>query len=159
LVEGEKMSWIRKVSGRSADTMETVRIGDQAWMTRNFASDGGGAAADPEWDEKKYGSLLSIDDAIRHAPKGWHLPTVEEWNLLSAHVMRSLDSRKLLLKEFRLVLKDGQAWLWTSTKTPSGSHGFVAGTSVHSWDEGDYGFAITSKSCDLYRCPARYVRD
>jgi uncharacterized protein (TIGR02145 family) len=159
--EGEKMSWTRKLfgGGGGADEVETVRIGSQVWMTRNFVSHEGTASADPEWDAAKYGTLFAIDDAIRSAPKGWHLPTKEEWELLSAMVMRSLDSKKLLMKDFHLVLKDDHAWFWTATRSSTGAHALVAETSKYNWQEGNYGFALVTKNCDLYRCPARYVHD
>jgi hypothetical protein len=153
------MSWTKKLFGGPAEGVETVRIGNQVWMTRNFVSPTFTAKAHAEWDEAKYGTLFAIDDAIRSAPKGWHLPTKEEWELLSANIMRSLDSKKLLMKEFRLVLKDDHAWFWTATKSSTGAHALVAETSKYNWAEGNYGFALVTKNCELYRCPARYVHD
>jgi uncharacterized protein (TIGR02145 family) len=157
--EREKMSWTRKLFGGREDKFETVRICNQVWMAQNIVLAEGPAKADPEWDEAKYGTLFHIDDAIRSAPKGWHLPTVDEWEQLSANVRRSLDSKTLLLEEFRLVLKDGHAWFWTSTKSSTGAHAMIAETSRYNWDEGNYGFVLFPKSCSLYRCPARYIHD
>lgn len=157
--EGDEMGWTKKLFSGRADEFETVRIGNQVWMAQNFVSQEGTAKADPEWDEAKYGTLLAIDDAIRGAPKGWHLPTADEWNLLSANVSRSLDSKKLLMNDFRLVLKDGHAWFWTATKSSTGAHALVAETSRYNWDEGNYGFALVTKSCSLNRYPARYLQD
>ena len=157
--EGEKMSWTKKPFGGRADEFETVRIGNQVWMAHNFVSWEGTAKADPEWDVAKYGTLFAVDDAICSAPKGWHLPTVAEWELLSANVRRSLEPKKLLLEDFRLVLKDSHAWFWTATKSSTGAHALIAETSKFNLDEGNYGFALVPKSSSLYRCPARYLRD
>jgi uncharacterized protein (TIGR02145 family) len=157
--EGGTMSWTKKLFGGRADEFETVRIGNQVWMTQNFVLQDRTPKADPEWDEAKYGTLFAIDDAIRSAPKGWHLPMVDEWELLSANVTRSPDSKELLMKDFRLALKDGHASFWTATKTSTGAHALIAETSKYNWDEGNYGFALVPKSCSLYRCPARYLHD
>src|SRR5512141_1404477 len=111
------MNWTKKLFGGGAASFETVKIGNQVWMASNFTPEEENAQTDPSWNEAKHGRLFSFEEALRLAPHGWHLPTVEEWNQLNANISRSLDSKKLLLKEFQLVLLDGRAWFWTSTTT------------------------------------------
>jgi uncharacterized protein (TIGR02145 family) len=151
--------WNKKgTSGGSAE-LESVTIGNQLWTTKNLVLTGGGSTRDPSLDEAKYGSLLSFEEARASAPQGWHLPTVEEWNLLNASISRSLDSKKMLVKEFRLVLFKDHASFWTATVSTSGTYVFVASASRFSWDEGNYLFALEAKNHDLYRSSARYVHD
>jgi uncharacterized protein (TIGR02145 family) len=117
------------------------------------------AASSPTWDAAEFGRLLTHEEALRLAPTGFHLPTADEWQELNAQISGSLDSRRLLLREFRLLLHDHHGSFWTATITTSGTHALVADTSTYSWDEGNYWFVLQAKSRDLFRYPARYVKD
>lgn len=81
-------------------TYKTVFIGDQEWMAKNLAVTidiygnrlilgrdyffpDGNASNVP-----RFGLLYTWDAAMRIAPAGWHLPTVDDWNKLFAYCSR-----------------------------------------------------------------------
>ncbi len=66
---------------------ESITIGDQTWMTSNWDTptlkswyfDNDSVA------NKKYGRLYYFSNALNSAPKGWHLPSLDEWQILINH--------------------------------------------------------------------------
>lgn len=78
---------------RDGITYKTVKIGNQVWMAENFAYkpqsgkfggfDGNYWAYDDKASNiEKYGYLYDWATAQKIAPKGWHLPTKEEFETL-----------------------------------------------------------------------------
>jgi uncharacterized protein (TIGR02145 family) len=63
---------------------DTVRIGTQTWTAHNSTL----SAPNSFWYErdsvkyKKYGKLYFFSGAMAACPKGWHLPSDEEWQTL-----------------------------------------------------------------------------
>jgi uncharacterized protein (TIGR02145 family) len=71
---------------RDGQQYRTVRIGDQQWMAENLNYNGGMRTCynrDPS-QCGIYGGLYSWEEAMEVCPAGWHLPTLEEWEILSA---------------------------------------------------------------------------
>ena len=64
---------------------KTVKIGDQIWMNKNLAVDDGG---DGITINKETGEHYYTWDAAKRVAekiKGWHLPTIAEWDFLAAN--------------------------------------------------------------------------
>jgi len=112
LAKTEKLlSITQKILREIKPQYESVKIGNQEWMTRNLDVDrfrNGDliphVESDDEWEEageknqpawcyydndpengKKYGKLYNwyaVNDPRGLAPEGWHVPTDEEWTIL-----------------------------------------------------------------------------
>jgi uncharacterized protein (TIGR02145 family) len=112
LAKTEKLlSITQKILSEIKPKYESVRIGNQEWMTRNLDVErfrNGDliphVESDKEWDDaglngqpawcyfdndpengKKYGKLFNwfaINDIRGLAPEGWHVPTDDEWSIL-----------------------------------------------------------------------------
>jgi len=100
--DGEVLVWVRKdkleeyknkeeqrvekmssyfTDSRNGQKYRSVKIGGKAWMAQNL-----NYQADNSWcyggECEKYGRLYDWNTAKTVCPKGWHLPTREEWDAL-----------------------------------------------------------------------------
>ena len=113
----------RNANYNSSDIAE-VRIGDQVWMARNYNGvtfrngdsiphaksteewQNAGKAAKPAWcyyendtsNGRKYGRIynwFAVNDPRGFCPKGWHVPTNNEWIILETFLGSSQAGRRL----------------------------------------------------------------
>ncbi len=73
-----------KTESQTEAIYKTVTIGNQVWMTENYAIE-----TPKSWyydrdsvANKKYGRLYMWSNAMAATPKGWHLPSLKEWQQL-----------------------------------------------------------------------------
>ncbi len=73
------------IDSRDQQVYDWVKIGTQTWMTENLAyklDSGCWVFDNNESNAKVYGYLYTWEFAQTIAPKGWHLPSQDEWQTL-----------------------------------------------------------------------------
>ncbi len=82
---------------RDGQVYPTVQIGEQIWMTKNLAykTKGSFAYKDDEKNVEKYGRLYLFDALKEAVPKGWHVATDAEWQVLEKNLGMSKKDREI----------------------------------------------------------------
>lgn len=79
---------------------DAIQIEDQVWMRENLHYKSSNSYINPLNSSKKYGRLYTWSAASEVCPNGWHLPSIDEWEVLMEN----------LKKEKGPVVK--KAWSW-----------------------------------------------
>lgn len=64
---------------------KTVKIGDQIWMNENLAIDDGGDGITINQETGEHYYTWDAAKRVAEKIKGWHLPTIVEWDFLAAN--------------------------------------------------------------------------
>ena len=107
---------------RDNNTYKTVKIGAQTWMAENLAfKPKGGGYWSYNFDNslvEKYGYLYAFAVAKTVCPKGWHLPSDNEWRELT----KNLGGEALAGKK----MKSKTGWRASDSSKGTDESGFMA---------------------------------
>ncbi len=135
---------------RDGQVYRTVKIGSQTWMAQNlnYATEKSACYYDYDYYCSRFGRLYYQSEALTVCPKGWHLPSPEEWDELEDYVANELGDST----EVGNSLKSIKSW---TNEMGSDLFGF-SGLASRYFGEvyicgGAHGVYWTSKDCE-YRC-------
>ena len=113
------------VTACESESFKTVKIGEQTWMAENLNIEMGNSKC---YDNnpancQKYGRLYDWNTALNVCPKGWHLPSNADWNVLMKFVnSRCSDNINCASAGKKLKAASG----WSSNGNGEDSYGFSA---------------------------------
>ncbi len=145
----------KQVAACAKKDYKTVKIGDQTWMAENLNCDAIGSVCygNDEVNCNKYGRLYDWETAMSVCPKGWHLPSKSEWEVMTAYIGGAKTEGK------KLKAKSG----WNSGGNGTDEFGFSAfpggsGRSVGSFSSaGDRGYWWSASEGSSTYAYCRYV--
>ena len=105
---------------RDGKVYKTVKIGTQTWMAENLAYNASGCWAydNNQSNVATYGYLYFWEVAQVACPNGWHLPTIEEYNILLANYG---GSGKTAYKALKDGGKSGFSALFGGSRSKNGT--------------------------------------
>ena len=111
---------------RDGQTYKTVKIGEQTWMARNInyqTESGSWCYEDSISYCKKYGRLYDWNTALIACPAGYHLPSREEWDSLTATAGGKEVAGKTLKAKSGLY---NRVWWYAYNHNSTDDYGFSA---------------------------------
>jgi len=136
----ERVVIINTVDDRDGKKYKTVKIGNQTWTAENLNYDVKGSVCykNKPANCKKYGRLYDWEAAMKACPKGWHLPSNDEWNVLMKYVNPSCSDNndKCEGAGTKLKAKDG----WNKGGNGEDTYGFSALPGGCGDSYGDFGY-------------------
>lgn len=130
------------VSAMWGQEYRSIKIGKQEWMASNYsvAVPGSWAYNEDPAMEAKYGRLYTWEAAVKACPKGWRLPTMQDWEELISYFGGEDKAGKALklggmsgfnarlagvtgVGNFRLL--EGYGAFWTSTANDKDNAWFI----------------------------------
>lgn len=103
----------------------TVMIGHQIWMTQNLNVEVEGSMCynDDPMNCEKYGRLYTWDAAQKACPKGWHLPSADEFHTLEKSVTLRTYQKIVLKKVNDEALEEGEEAFYNHLRDESWKNG------------------------------------
>lgn len=164
---------------------KTCIIGSQEWFAENF-HEKYGRYKNGNWESligqdlsnKDFGRLYDWYEAVKNAPQGWRLPTIEDYQKLSAYIQSlNLDAGTVLKSTEHWIgtatagtdlfgfcayptvndskTGESEAWFWTSSETGDNEYPHYCISIKENSDDVN----LTSKAGNGYYACVRYVRD
>jgi len=126
---------------RDNKTYKTTKIGAQVWMARNLNYNAKDSKCYRNYPANcdKYGKLYDWNTAMKACPKGWHLPSREEWQILVDFVGGdSIAGKKL---------KATSGWNYGKGESGNGidTFGFSASPGGYNFDLGSFDIDIAGQ--------------
>jgi len=113
------------VDSRDGKRYKIVKIGNQTWMAENLNYNASGSKCydNQESNCQKYGRLYNWSTAKTACPRGWHLPSDADWNVLMKFVNPSCsDNNDCAGAGTKLKAASG----WNSNGNGTDAYGFSA---------------------------------
>ncbi|MDR0516293.1 MAG: fibrobacter succinogenes major paralogous domain-containing protein [Fibromonadaceae bacterium] len=134
---------------RNGKTYKTVKIGKQVWMAENlnYEAERSRCYKDSISYCDKYGRLYDWAAAMEACPKGWHLPSNDDWDKLYLYADGEVPENTYKSETTGKYLKSKEGWNDYKGKSGNGkdAYGFSAlpggcgGSSGHFYDVGSDG--------------------
>lgn len=131
----------------SAQNFKTIKVKDKIWMAENLNIEVPGSwCYDNNPDNcNKYGRLYTYESAIKNCPKGWHLPSDQEWT----DMINFFGGEDIAGKDLKVAGKSKFNALFGGSRIPMGSFGLI----------GTYGCFWSSTKYDKTHAWYRYITD
>ena len=165
---------------------KTCIIGHLEWFAENFHQDYGRNQNHDDYTNSignkstkvEFGRLYDWHEAVKNAPQGWRLPTIEDYQELIAYIQSFELDTGMALKSTEHWLGsagsgadlfgfcayptindsktgEGQAWFWTSSETGDGTYPHFC----ISINENSNNVDLQGRAGNGYYACVRYVRD
>jgi len=140
---------------RDGKSYKTVKFDNQTWMAENLNYNASGSKCydNSESNCQKYGRLYDWETAKSACPKGWHLPSDEEWQILVDFAGGS--------SEAGTILKASSGWAENGNGTDAFGFSALPGGDGYSvgffYGVGEYGYWWSATEYDASNAYGRYM--